>query len=192
MNPIIQADRQLFQLLNGQGPPWLDPWMTTLSSIWVWIPLVAYLLYAIVTNNKWKTSLFFLLTLLLTYLLTEQLSVQVFKDGVQRLRPCHEPTLSETIRLVAKRCGGQYGFVSTHASNAFGLITTGALILKNRWFTLCGLLWAIAVSYSRIHLGVHYPGDVLGGMILGSLTGFSIFVLAKKTGNLLIQHGQED
>ena len=95
-----------------------------------------------------------------------------------RLRPCHEPTLEGQVRLVAASCGGQFGFVSTHAANSFNLAILSALLVKRRWFTYSVFAWAIMVSYSRRYMGVHYPGDVLCGALLGMAIGITAYAIS--------------
>ena len=96
------------------------------------------------------------------------------KNYFQRLRPCHEPTLEGLVHLVNNKCGGKFGFVSSHASNHFALAVFLSILYKNtyKYFPLLIFLWAAIIAYSRIYLGVHYPGDVIGGAISGILFGF--------------------
>jgi undecaprenyl-diphosphatase len=119
-------------------------------------------------------------SLILAYAISEQVSVHLFKEVFMRLRPCHEPELAGQVRLVTHGCGGQYGFVSTHATNSFNLAVLSALLIKRKWFTISVFAWAILVSYSRVYVGVHYPGDILGGAILGGLIGTSVYFLTRK------------
>lgn len=94
-----------------------------------------------------------------------------------RLRPCHNPELANLVHTINGACGGQYGFVSSHAANTFALAVFVVLVLKKhfKWMFCFMLVWATIVSYSRIYVGVHYPGDVLGGALLGSTIGFLIW-----------------
>lgn len=179
LDKLLKLDHQLFLTLNGEGPPWMDAPMRLASEIWIWFPVFAGIIFLLVRKDQRK-GLILVLFLFLTLVLTEQISVNVFKEGIQRLRPCHQPDLTKQIRLVADHCGGRYGFVSTHATNAFGIILFSLLHIKKYWFVLAGLAWAMIVSYSRIHLGVHFPGDVAGGILLGSLIGLFTFILSKK------------
>ena len=98
-----------------------------------------------------------------------------------RLRPCHEPELQSLVHLVNNHCGGQFGFVSSHAANVFGLAFFMGQLFKRfskLWMPLL-IIWALVVSYSRIYLGVHYPFDVICGAILGILLAQMMLILLK-------------
>lgn len=104
-----------------------------------------------------------------------------FKDVFERLRPCHNPNIASLVHVV-DGCGGKYGFVSSHASNSFALALFIGLLLRKhyKYFLPLMVFWAALVSYSRIYVGVHYPADILGGAILGSLIGIFVYWLMKK------------
>jgi undecaprenyl-diphosphatase len=114
-------------------------------------------------------------------LLADQTSVHLFKNMFERLRPCHNPMITDFVHTVHGKCGGQFGFVSSHAANSFALAVFSGLLLKSkyRYFLPLMVFWAAVVSYSRIYLGVHYPADVLGGAILGSILGIFVFWMMK-------------
>lgn len=112
--------------------------------------------------------------------MSDKISVHLFKEVFMRLRPCHNETIASLIHLVGS-CGGKYGFVSSHAANTFALATFAGLFLKKHYPTLLkwGLIWSAVVSYSRIYLGVHYPGDILAGALLGVLVALFLFLVVK-------------
>lgn len=172
---LNHADSQLFLFLNGKHTAFFDVFMYWMSDKLVWIPFYIVLLFFVVKYYKKKTIyILFLVALLIT--LSDQISTNVIKNYlVQRLRPCHNPELIDRIHLVTGSCGGQFGFVSSHASNTFALAIFLGFLLKKRvkYLHIIILGWAVIVSYSRIYNGVHYPGDVIGGALLGFLLGCS-------------------
>lgn len=105
--------------------------------------------------------------------LSDQIASGLIKNSVKRLRPSHEPSLMPLIHLSKAGPGGMYGFVSSHSANAFGLLTFLFFLLpsKYKWLKIILFCWALLVSYSRIYNGVHYPSDVIGGAIVGILSG---------------------
>ena len=178
IDQLISYDQQLFLFLNGLQSLMFDFIMYWLSEKLIWVPLYAFILYHMLRENR---SGFWLVVILIALLvtLTDQISVQVFKNVFHRLRPCHEPALEGLVRILNGQCGGKYGFVSSHACNTAGIAIFSGLMLKNRfkWFLPFMISWSVVVSYSRIYLGVHYPGDVLAGIMVGSTLGFAVYSL---------------
>jgi len=169
-------DTKLFLLLNGLHSETFDSIMTWISGKTTWWPF--YLLLLVYLGWTKRMQLIpILLFVILGVVITDQVSVHLFKDVFERLRPCKEPELQGLVHLVNGKCGGMYGFVSSHAANVFGVAMLLSLILRKGWFSLLLMLWAVLVGYSRIYLGVHYPGDVLGGALLGILCGWLLFLL---------------
>lgn len=183
---LERLDQQLFLFLNSLNSPFWDQVMHAISGKVIWVPL--YLAILIVLGIKYKRKfLVILLFIILAATLADQTSV-LFKNLVQRLRPCHEPSLEGLIHLVNGECGGKFGFVSSHAANSFNVALISLLFIKKRWYTISIILWASVVGYSRIYLGVHYPGDVICGLLLGALIGWSIYKLYELTDNKILQH----
>ncbi len=177
---LINIDHKLLLLINGWHSPFWDQVMWLASSKLFWVPLYLFILGWLVKTYKRRfwVLLFFIILLVV---LTDQTSVQLFKKVFLRPRPCHNETLAPLVHLVKGHCGGMYGFVSSHASNMFGVATFSALLLRNRTYTWLIYLWAAWVGYSRIYLGVHYPSDVVGGAILGTFLGWLVWWLFQKT-----------
>jgi undecaprenyl-diphosphatase len=176
LQTLINWDTQLFLFLNSIHSPFWDYIMAFVSGKLSWIPLYLLLIYFITRKYGWKT-LWWLVAITLLVVATDQVSVGLFKNVFHRLRPCHNPEIQNLIHLVGG-CGGQYGFVSSHAANTFGIAAFMSLLFKNKWVTISLLTWALIVSYSRIYLGVHYPGDVICGAFLGAGIGISIWLPA--------------
>ena len=176
MDTLNQIDTKLFLFLNGLHSETFDQIMVWVSGKVTWWPFYLLLLaYLVWTRRLQVIPIIFFIALCIT--LADQSSVHLFKEVFERLRPCREPALEGLVHMVNGRCGGLYGFVSSHAANSFGVATLLLLIVEMRWFTVVMLLWASLVSYSRIYLGVHYPGDIIGGAMLGMLCGYLVFLL---------------
>lgn len=178
---LAELDQQLFLYLNHLGCDGLDPVMRFLSGPVPWILLTLLILLVTAQRSNWKfndKSFWIILTAFaIASLISEQSSVHLFKNVFERLRPCHEPALAEQVRLAASHCGGAFGFVSTHASNSFTLAILILLIFKRNWLSISVFVWATLISYSRIYVGVHYPGDVLGGMLLGCAIAVVVYLV---------------
>ncbi len=171
---LIRWDKELFQFLNGLHGLFWDTVMWHVSDKEFWYPFYLLLILYMIWKFRWKTTVL-LVTIALLITLGDQISVHLFKEVFQRLRPCHEPGLQGLVHTVHGRCGGQYGFISSHASNTFALAMFLHGLFRNRFFSWFIFVWASVVSYSRIYLGVHYPGDVLGGALLGMLLGYLVY-----------------
>ncbi|CAA7194520.1 phosphatase PAP2 family protein [Chryseobacterium potabilaquae] len=182
MEEIILEDKKVFLYLNNLGSSPFDQLWMLISSTWIWVPLYIIFCYLLFKNYKLRSFVFILLFIAIGVTVSDQLA-SVFKYGVARLRPCHDPTLEHHMRIV--KCGGQYGFYSAHASNTFFLASYLTILLKDKikWFPYAIFVWAIIVSYSRIYLGVHFPIDILVGVFVGSLLGVIFGALAKKVIN---------
>jgi len=173
---LIQVDTKIFLFLNGLNSESFDVIMWWVSGKTTWWPFYLLLLGFLGWKKGWQLALM-VLFIVLVITLADQSSVQLFKNVFQRLRPCHEPSLEGMVHIVNNKCGGKYGFVSSHAANTFGLAALLFLWVKNKWFTILMIVWASLVGYSRIYLGVHYPGDVLFGSLLGVGCGWLSFYL---------------
>lgn len=172
---LIKWDKELLLTLNGSDSLFWDGFMWVYTGMWVWIPLALTLLYVIIRNNKLKETLLIIVMLSLVILLADRISSGFFKPFFHRFRPTHDPEIMNLVDVVNGYRGGKYGFVSSHAANSFGIITFLALLIKRRAFTLAVVAWALLNCYSRIYLGVHFPGDILCGTILGCLVGYVVY-----------------
>lgn len=166
-------DREAFLAINGAHAPWADDLMEAASSMVLWFPLYAFFLWLILKRHGDRALLWSLPLIAVMILFSDKGSVLLFKETVERLRPCHEPSLTGLVHLVYKDCGGQFGFVSSHASNHFAIAVfmIGVLNRKPLWAVVALLAWAGLITYSRVYLGVHYPGDVLVGGLYGATIG---------------------
>ena len=168
---LIEYDKSLLRFLNSYHVSWLDPIMLTLTETITWIPLYVFLLYLVIKEYK-KECWIILLGVVLTIALADQVTASIMKPYFARLRPSREPTLEGLIHLVNGYTGGQFGFASSHAANTFGLATFFYFVFgKTRRWVVWLFVWAAFMTYTRIYLGVHYPGDILVGGIVGVVSG---------------------
>jgi undecaprenyl-diphosphatase len=171
MDWLLALDTRLFLAVNGWHSSAWDGIMWWVSGRFTWWPFYLLILVYLGVTKKWQLLPMFLF-IAATVTLTDQTSVHLFKNLVQRLRPCHEPALEGLVHLVNNKCGGSFGFISSHAANSFGVALLVSGWVKKRWMFLLMCTWALLVSYSRIYLGVHYPGDVIAGGIWGAACGW--------------------
>lgn len=172
MNKLVTLDHQITIFLNQLGSEQMDAfwlWITEASS-WYWMYGACILLFFIL-DRAW--GFVALAATLITFGLSDWISVHAFKDVFERLRPCHQEGVMEYIRLVPEGCGGSFGFVSSHAANTFGLAVFFSRYFKPyvSWAPYFFGVYCVLNAASRVYLGVHYFGDVLGGAILGTLIG---------------------
>ncbi len=173
-------DEKLLFLINGANAPWLDVVMVILSAkltFLVYIPIV----FVIYQRSNLRSAGITLLGALITFALDDAISTRFFKNNFERLRPCHQPSLEGLLHL-PDGCGGQFGFISSHAANHFGLAIFFALVFsryfpKSFWWFLP---FPLLVIYSRVYLAAHYPGDVICGGILGAIVAFATYRVFQK------------
>lgn len=180
---IKKWDEDLFLVLNSFHFDALDPLVLQLTETVSWIPLYLFILYKIYRADP-SGSAWVIWGVMLTILISDQVTSGFMKPFFERLRPCHDPRWEGLLHNYG-RCGGLYGFASSHAANTFGLATFLTLTLSSK---IKGIAWlfvySLLVSYTRIYLGVHYPVDIVFGALVGVLAAylswFLVVVLKKK------------
>lgn len=179
MEEFILEDKKALIFLNNLGNSSFDQFWILVSEKWFWIPLYIIFLYFLLKNFNRKSFFYIILFVALGITASDQIA-NIFKFGFARLRPCHDPSLVGLIRVV--KCGGQFGFYSAHSSNAFfiAIFLTVLLGKKLKWLPYFLLVWASTVAYSRVYLGMHFPGDILAGALMGILLGGFFAFLALK------------
>ena len=156
--------------------PFFDTFMWYVSKTTTWSLMLLALIIMLFRKN-WRQALFVILAIALTITLADQISSGIIKNLVERFRPTHSPEIGSLVHLVNGYKGGLYGFVSSHAANTIGVALFISLLFKRRYLTITLFFWASLVSYSRIYLGVHYLGDILGGICVGLLSGAIVYHL---------------
>lgn len=174
---LPEADRKLFYLINTKlSASWLDDAMLIARQAFTWIPLYFFFLLFFYANCR-KFLLPIIALSLVTFAFTDFTSASILKPLIGRLRPCHDPSLHFSINNIAA-CGGIFSMPSSHASNHFGLAAFWFYAIKKtlnrKWYWLWA--WAFIICYSQIYVGVHYPGDVIIGALLGiGIASFSCY-----------------
>lgn len=177
---FLDLDKNLFLELNSYHAEWLDSIMMYVTETLVWIPL--YLIIAFFIFKVYgKKGILILVCIALTILLADQITSSFMKPFFARLRPTHDPELENLVHIVNNYRGGKFGFASSHAANTFGLALFIFLLFRQRTrHVLWIFVWALLVAYSRIYLGVHFPGDILVGALVGMVCAAGCFYLYTK------------
>ncbi len=174
---LLTHERDLFFLLNGSDFVFWDNIMYTISVTKVWIPLYLFVLFMIFYKTSVKNALLVALFFVLMVTLCDQFASGLVKPIFERLRPGHHPDFKDLVDIVNGHRGGGYSFISGHATNAFGFAVLLSLVFRHRWVTLVALIWATAISYSRIYLGMHFVSDVVGGILFGTLISAGLYAI---------------
>ena len=157
----IAADKELLLNLNGSQSLFWDGFMWVATSTIVWVPVAAMLLYIIIKNKKIQEALLTIVMIALVITLADQIASGLCKPFFARFRPTQDPNIMYMVDIVNGYRGGRFGFISSHAANTFAISVFLSLLIKRKSLTFMLLFWAVLNSYSRIYLGVHYPGDIL-------------------------------
>jgi undecaprenyl-diphosphatase len=178
MESLKNFDTSLFLWLNSRHNSFFDVIMYWASHTWFWVWF--YLILAVVVFLLYRNKLFIILPIIAGMIALSDQSANLLKNGIQRYRPCHNLSIQNEVH-VNGGCGGEYGFVSSHAANTFALAFFLSMLLlpRYRFFPFLIFCWALLVSYSRIYNGVHYPADIVGGAFIGIISGFIAWRLWK-------------
>ena len=177
LDTLLNIDRYMLLSLNGSDSLFWDGCMLVYTSMAVWAPLALMLLYVLLKNNNIKDFLLLLFFVALVVLLTDQISSGFCKPFFARWRPTNDPMLMYAVDIVNETRGGKYGFTSSHAANSFGIATFIILLIRNKALSISLIIWAAMNAFTRIYLGVHYPGDILAGTVIGVVVGWAVYRL---------------
>jgi undecaprenyl-diphosphatase len=172
----IDADALL--AINGLNDAFQDAFWWMVSAKWSSALLLLAILWILLHQNR-RHALLAVVMIALAVLLADQVSSGLIKHLVERLRPTHDPSLENAVHVINGYRGGMYGFVSSHAANFFAVSTLLTLVMRHRLVAFSLFTWALLQCYSRMYLGVHYPGDILGGLLVGLLVGWLVWQLMR-------------
>ena len=177
----MNIDTYILLWINGHHAEWLDQIMWWVSQSITWIPLYILMVTWVVWKHRcdWKKILLILLAFALAVGLSDFITSGIIKPAVQRLRPTHTPGLASLLHIVNGYTGGKYGFCSSHAANTMACALLFAYLYKNKIATAALMLWVAINCYSRIYLGVHFPSDIIVGLIVGALLASAAFALLR-------------
>lgn len=183
LESIKKWDESLFIWLNSHHLDWLDPIVEFLTHTKPWIPLYVFLIF-LCWKAHGKNCWWVVLAAFLAIGFADQTTSTFMKPFFERLRPCYEPSLQGIIHHYGA-CNSKFGFASSHSANSFAIATLMNLALVNKYPNVRWLfVWAILFSYTRIYLGVHYPGDIIVGAIVGIISGYLAFFIFQRINEL--------
>lgn len=189
---LVEWDQSLFIKINSDWTnPFFDIVMPFLRNSLSWAPLYLFILIFVLINFKLK-GLWWAVFFLSTVALTDMTGTYVFKHGFERLRPCNDPDFYMHVRLLLKQCGGGYSFTSNHAANHIGMATFFFITFRHmlKTWARIALVWAVAICYAQVYVGIHYPLDVLAGALIGLAFGITTASLFNKRFGLAIFDNQ--
>lgn len=188
MQRLLEIDQELLLLINSCHNSFFDQFFWLVSGKMTWLPLyvvmLALLILSFYRHNEppfraWLRIVLLLVAIALCFGLSDYLS-SIIKHSVCRFRPAQDPSLAPLVHIVNSYRGGKFGFVSSHAANTFSVALFYSLLMRDRRVTLPLIFWVVLNCYSRMYLGVHYPGDILGGLVLGTLIALLLYLIATK------------
>lgn len=187
MERLERLDEAIFLALNFDGGAAIDQLMLLISGRLTWVPFYLLIIFLIWRRYGWRTTIFAVLMIAAAVGLADQIC-NLFKDGLQMLRPNHDPDVIPQMHFPLRSNGepyinpGIYGTVSAHAATTGAIAYLASSFIKQRWFTITASTWTLSICYSRIYLGAHYPSQVLAGIVLGLLIGALGVVVARRCG----------
>ena len=182
LDQLIDLDRWLLLAVNGSTSLYFDGLVKTLTTAATWIPLYLALFYLVMKNNNSVAKIAFIVGCAgLCYLFAGALDDGIVKPLVARWRPTHDPVIGWQVDVVNGYRGGKYGFFSAHASNTFSLAVFFSLLVRSRLLTTVLVSWSLLNCWTRLYLGVHFPGDILVGLLWGGIVGSTVYYFYYRT-----------
>ncbi len=177
----IGLDKQWLLALNGSDSLFLDSLVKTLTATVTWVPLYLALLYVVVKNSDNARKVLIILgCAVLCVLLAGTIDDSIVKPLVARWRPARDPEIGMSVDIVNGYRGGRYGFFSAHASNTFSIAVFFSLLIRDKLLSVAMVTWSLVNCWTRLYLGVHYPGDILVGLLWGGIVGTAVWYFYSK------------
>lgn len=182
MQTLIEIDRNILAFFNGSDSLFLDNLAVVLTSGLTWIPLYLSLLYVVIKNNDTMKQIMLVIgCVTLCIVISDGVTDFIVKPLVARFRPSHDPLIKYSVDIVNGLRDTKYGFFSAHAANTFCLAVFFSLLIRDRTFITAMILWSLVNCWTRMYLGLHYPGDILVGLVWGAVVGFFVYFIYIKS-----------
>ena len=178
---LYAADKTLLMVFNGSHCPFVDRLAVTLTCGYMWIPLYIALLLLVINNHKTVAQISLVIGMaLLAIVLSEGMADLIVKPLIARLRPIHDILMQDSVQVVNNYRAEGYSFFSAHASNTMAVAVFFSLLVKDRLFACTLITWALVNCWTRLYLGVHYPSDIIVGVVWGSVSGLFAYTMYNK------------
>ena len=175
---LQEFDRQVLSFFNGSDSLFLDGVAMTFTSGLTWIPLYVALVYLVIKNNESMSQIFLIIACALGCIfLADGIADYIVKPLVARWRPTNDPVIKYTIDVVDNYRETKFGFFSAHAANTMSLAVFLCLLIRSRLLNGFLIAWSLLNCWTRMYLGVHYPGDILVGLLWGVIVGVLVYLL---------------
>jgi undecaprenyl-diphosphatase len=175
---LMQIDRAVLLFFNGSDSLFLDRFVSILTSGFAWTPLFLALLYLVIKNNDTMPQI--MLTIgcaLLCILLADGLADGIIKPLVARPRPLNDANFKDSIDVVQGIWDKSYSFFSAHAANTFSLAVFFSFLIRHRLAVVALVAWSVLNCWTRLYLGMHYPSDIVAGLLWGAMVGTGMYYL---------------
>lgn len=190
---LYAADKTLLMVFNGSHCPFVDRLAVTLTCGYMWIPLYIALLLLVINNHKTVAQISLVIVMaLLAIVLSEGMADLIVKPLVARLRPIHDTLMQDSVQIVNNYRAEGYSFFSAHASNTMAVAVFFSLLVKDRLFACTLITWALVNCWTRLYLGVHYPSDIIVGVVWGSVSGLFAYTIYNKVKDIRRVRASDD
>lgn len=187
---VHKLDVWMLMAINHSHTPFMDSLMTTLTSGFLWIPLYMSLLFMVIRNNETMFQIMLIVGFAIVCVLTSSVVTNALvKPYIGRLRPINDPLINTGLHLVRGMHSDAYSFFSAHASNTFSIALFFSLIVRDKLLTFSLIVWSLVNCYTRMYLGMHYPSDIIVGLLWGSLVGFGVYHLYQWINDRCVDQG---